>query len=111
MENFSQYKLSDFYYKRYYEGGLHLYQIQLMYEHIGDRKYNDYRFFASLSGVDLDKELRKEKDQKSVLSEQQKKQDLPLFRDPDEYNEYSQEEREKITEDMKKQHRQWVSGK
>ncbi len=110
MENFPQYKLWDFYKKHYYQGGVHIFQVQRMYEHTMDRKYSEHRFYAALQGVDLDKELKKKghKTQSEELEDQQNKQDLPLFRDPDEYDHLSDEEKEKITQDMKKQHKNWV---
>jgi len=114
MENFPQYKLWDFYNKRYYQGGLHIFQVQLMFEHAMERKNNEYRFFAALQGIDLDKELKKkgQKTQSQTLDDQQKKQNLPLFRDPEEYKDMSQEERERLTQEMMSQHKNWAeSGK
>ena len=75
-----------------------------------ERKYNENRFFAGLQGIDLDKEMKKKghKTQSESLDDQQKKQDLPLFKDPDEYDNWSDEEKEKITQDMKKQHQSWA---
>lgn len=110
MENFPQYKLHDFFQKHYYQGGVHIYQVQFMYEHIMERKYNEHRFLAGVHGIDLDKELGKkgQKTESETLDDQQKKQDLPLFKDPDEYDNMSEEERERITQEMKSKHKSWV---
>lgn len=110
MENFPQYKLRDFYNKHFYEGGLHIYQVQRMFEHTMERKYNDHRFHAAMQGIDLDKEMKKKghKTQSEDLDDQQKKQDLPLFRDPDEYDNLSDEEKERQTQEMKKKHQSWA---
>jgi len=112
MESFPQYKLWDFYHKRYYQGGLHIFQVQLMFEHIMERKNNEYRFFAALQGIDLDKELKKkgQKTQSQDLDDQQSKQDLPLFRDPEEYDNMSQEERDRLTQEMMSQHKNWAES-
>lgn len=82
----------------------------MMLEYIEDKKYNEYKFFAALSGIDLDKEIEKApEDRKALLDRQQKKQDLPIFRDPEEYKGLSEEEREQKTKDMIRAHKQWVS--
>ncbi len=109
--NFSQYTLDNFYRKHYYEGGLHLDQIQLMYEHVTQQKYNDYKFFAGLSGIDLDKESKKQsQSSETALEKQQKQQDLPLFKDPNEYANCTQEELNEMTQKMMGKHRQWAHG-
>lgn len=110
MENFPQYKLADFFNKRYYQGGLHVFQVQLMFEHSMERKHNENRFLAGLQGIDLDKEMKKKghRTQSESLDDQQQKQDLPLFKDPDEYDNMSQEERDKLTQQMMGKHKQWV---
>ena len=103
--------MTDFYNKHFHQGGFHLYQVQIMLEYIEDKKYNEYRFFAALSGVDLDRDVKKttKEDRKTILDRQQKNQDLPIFRDPEEYEGLSEEEREQKTKDMMTAHKQWVS--
>lgn len=81
-----------------------------MVEFVEKKKYNEYKFFAAISGIDLEKELSKETgDSKSLLENQQKKQDLPLFMDPDDYDNLSEEEREKMTEKMMSRHKNWAN--
>ena len=84
-----------------------------MLEYIEDKKYNEYKFFAAISGVDLDKEMRKGKrmDNQERMNKQQEKQALPIFRDPDEFKDLSEEEREEMTETMMKKHKNWVSSR
>jgi len=112
IKNFNQYKLEDFYNKRYYEGGVHLFQLQLMYEFIIEDKNTDYKFQAAVHGIDLDKELKKSNREttEEKLEKQQKQQDLPIFGDPDAYDNYSEEEKERITKEMMGKHKQWASG-
>jgi hypothetical protein len=110
MTEFNQYSFSHFFERHYYQGGLSYYQIQAMYEHCTRQKYNDYRFFASLQGVDLEKYKNKQSSQTS-LDEQQRKQDLPLFRSEEEYDKMDPEEREKLTQEMMQKHKQWVQTK
>jgi len=111
MQNFPQYKLNDFYGKRYYEGGVHLYQAYLMYEHVLENKNQEYKFYAALQGFDLDKLSQNNSSDSTSdkLEEQQKQQDLPIFRDPDEYDNCSEEEKERMTKEMMGKHKQWVS--
>jgi len=110
MMSFKQYTIADFFEKHYYQGGLSYSQIQAMFEHCTKERYNDYRFFAGIQGIDLDKHTGKQSSQAS-LDEQQKKQSLPLFRDPSYYDDLSAEEREKLTQEMMNKHRRWVRGK
>ncbi len=108
MQNFTQYKLDDFYEKHYWEGGLHLFQVQKMYEFVIEQKNTDYKFFAAIQGIDLDKAVNKEKSQSEKFDEMEKKQEIPIFRDPSEYEGYSQEELDKMTKNMKQSHSAWA---
>ncbi len=111
MMNFPQYKLENFFTKRYYQGGLHYFQIQAMFEHCSKEKLNEYKFFAGIQGIDLEKHIDKQSSQYSSLDEQQKKQELPLFRDPSEYDDLSEEEKEELTKKMMGHHKNWAKGK
>lgn len=110
MRYFPQYKLDDFYRKHYYEGGLNLFQIKAMYKFIGNEKEMDCKFQAGVHGIDLDKEAKKSKNKptKQKFDEIEKKQDIPLFRDPSEYESMSQEEKEQLTQKMMGKHKQWA---
>lgn len=109
MKHFPQYRLEDFYRKHYWQGGLHILQIKRMHEYIAEDEKAKNKFQAIIHGIDLDKASKKKGDKKS-LDEQEKKQDLPIFRDPDSYDEMSQEERDRLTQKMMRKHRQWAHG-
>lgn len=70
------------------------------------------RFQAAIHGIDLDKEQSSSKKTQSPTGEQAKdieeKQGLPIFRDPDDYDHMSQEERDSLTKDMMKKHKNWA---
>jgi hypothetical protein len=108
MRYYPQYRFDDFFKKRYYEGGIHLYQVHRMYEHIMKDKNNEFKFHALIHGIDVDKKSKRSLNED--LDDQQNKQDLPLFRDPSEYDHLSDEERERITRKMKSQHRRWAQN-
>ncbi len=107
MMKFPQYKIEHFHYLHFYNGGLHIGQIQSMFQFAVEQKYEKYKFFAALSGIDLDKQ-NKNKSNVDKLDEQQKKQALPLFRDPKEYESMSQEELNELTNKMMYQHKNWA---
>ncbi len=112
MRDFPQFTFKNFFLQRYYEGGLCYSQIQELFEFCTKEKYNEYRFFAGIQGIDLDKHTGSTTEsQSSRLDEQQKKQDIPLFRDPSEYNSLSKEEKEELTAKMKSKHKQWIHSK
>ena len=83
-----------------------------MYEHIQSEKYNDYCFYAALQGVDLSKNIKNTKQSHHVeANRQQGQQELPLFQDPKSYDHLSQEEKDKLTKEMKRKHKKWAQGK
>lgn len=101
MENYSQYRFEDFYIKHGWEGGITLNQVEALYIHALRRKQEDYRFQAALHGAKFD-------DDQQQTSKKEPKQSLPIFRDPEEYEHMSKEEKDKITQNMKQQHKAWA---
>lgn len=85
-----------------------------MHENCARKKDEEYRFLAAIHGVDLDKDQSQSEKQSPTgeqardLSKVEEKQGLPIFRDPDEYDHMSQEERDAITKDMLKKHKTWA---
>ena len=70
-----------------------LLQLESLFALYEERAYDKRKWDALLRGVNLDKELAKEK-----------KQEVTMFKDPTEYEKLSKEERKRMTEDMRKLH-------
>lgn len=79
-----------------------------MYEQALKSKENDLKIQAAFQGVDLFGDGKGTKETQQSSQKQPANQTLPLFRDPSEYDHMSQEERQNLTEKMKKQHESWV---
>lgn len=79
-----------------------------MYELSWNRKVFDYKFFAALQGIDLDKEGG---EPQVTASSEKRKPVLPLFGDPKDYEGLPKEERKKMTDEMLAQHRRWAGSK
>lgn len=110
MERYNQYSLEHFYSYSYREGGLTLQQAHILFRHTmereSDREYNRMKFMANIMGAGIDD---KPKNKKQDLDEAEKQQELPVFRDPSEYDNMSEEERKKLTEQMMSKHKSWVN--
>ena len=110
MERFPQYNLNHFYSLSFLEGGLTLDQAHILFKHSmereADKEYNRMKFIANLIGADTGDE----KKSKNNLEEAEKQQELPVFRDPNEYDNMSEEERKKLTEQMMSKHKKWVNN-
>ena len=100
MRCYPQYRFENFYILHYYEGGLATAQVTEMFRFLIEEKNEEIRFQAALRGVNL-------KDPKAA----QKDEVVPMFGDPDSYNNLSTEERDKLTEDMMAKHKTWVASK
>jgi uncharacterized HAD superfamily protein len=72
-----------------------------------EAEYRDYKFHASLQGVDLDKQVTKADNQfiNDVNTVQNK---MLTFQDPKEYEKLTKEEREEITRKMMGEHKRWM---
>jgi hypothetical protein len=69
-------------------------------------KQDDFKLQALLVGVDLDKETKKRPTKNSQTI--QEDPDIPIFGDPEKYKEYSEEEKQKITDQMMQKHKSWA---
>ena len=98
MRCYQQYNLDNFYNLHYYEGGLATAQVTRMFNYIIEEKNEEIIFQAALRGIKL-------KDPKAP----QKDEVVPMFGDPDSYDELSDEEREELTQDMMGKHKTWVA--
>lgn len=76
-----------------------------MYGKILEERYTEYKFLAALQGVDLDKESGTKGPSKI---EQQSNQNPFAFKDPQEYENMTSEEREDLTRKMMGEHKKWV---
>ncbi len=111
MEKYPQYRFEHFFRFSYIEGGLTIQQVQALYETHCKRVYEERKFLAAINGVDVSGEGEKEGTKSSVNYDKiEKKQGMPLFRDPSEYEDMSQEEKDKLTNNMMSQHKQWVGN-
>jgi hypothetical protein len=108
MQFYSQYRLEDFYQKHYWQGGVTLNQVHVLYEQAIKRKNEEYRFFALLHGADPDADGTERQDNSH---KQQNSQSLPLFQDPEKYSHLSKEERDELTAKMMGKHRNWANQK
>jgi hypothetical protein len=78
-------------------------QLLILYEENQLRKVEEYKILANIHGIDIDanKEITKGKEINNTFLQ---------FGDPKEYDNLSKKEREKLTEKMLKQHRQWSTS-
>jgi len=70
----------------------------VLFSHLQEDEYNKWKIQAALAGVDVEKEEGKKREENSFT-----------FRDPDEYNHLTEEEKKRLTEKMMGKHREWAS--
>lgn len=109
MEFYPQYRIDDFFHKHGWEGGLTLPQVRTLYTCAMKRKGDDYRFQALLHGVNLDDSSSSSSSSKKP-QQQPQNQSLPIFGDPEDYSHLSQEEKDKLTQNMMRQHQSWANN-
>ena len=105
MAIYPQYRFDHFFRLSYIEGGLTIQQVQALYETYCKRIHEEREFLAAIHGIDT-----KGGDKKKDADQIEQKQGLPLFRDPSEYEGMTQEEKNKITQEMMGKHRGWVNS-
>ena len=88
--------------KSYKDGGLTTRQILILYDELQIRKMHDFEFLANIHGVDTS-------DTPDANVTKETKKDLPKFGDPKDYEHMTQEQREKLTVDMRGQYVKWVA--
>lgn len=102
----TSYRLNDFYFKSYRNGGPTLAQVGALYDEIQKAKDIEYRFQASIHGVELKDDL------KSQTSQSDSKEPVvPLFGNPEAYKNMSDQEKEDLTSQMINKHKSWSGSK
>ena len=81
-----------------------------MYETSIERQNEDITIIAKIHGIDMDKEGHR-KEEATTFQKQPKGQELPIFGDPDQYKDMSQEEKKKKTQEMMFSHKAWQGNK
>lgn len=104
LRGYPQYRLEHFYRRGYKDGGITIGQFIVLADHLYQAEFDKLKIQAAFFGVDIDKEAKKE-------VKEMKKEDVFMFKDPKEYENYSQEEKKELTEKMMTAHKQWSSGK
>ena len=88
-ENYN-YRLEDFYYKSFKEGGLTFGQLSVLYKHYEKRLVQRMEFDAGIVGAKLDKDKPAKREEQEML-----------FKSPEEYEKLSKKERVELTKEMK----------
>ena len=96
----TSYRLDDIYNKSFLEGGPTFEQLEGLYELIQRAKIREIKFQASIHGA----EFKTDSVEQHTQAENPK---VPLFRDPDEYEGLSEEEKESETKRMMGLHQSW----
>lgn len=101
----TSYKLDDFYRKTYLQGGITLSQVGGLFSEIQKAKEFEYRFQASIHGVEI-------KDDVTTKPQSDSKEPaIPLFGNPEAYENMSEQEREVLTSTMMNKHQSWSGNK
>lgn len=96
----TSYKIIDFYEKSYLEGGPTLDQVIFLYEEIQNLKTREVELQAALHGVKFKKPLS---NSPAVVDP-----NVPVFRDPAEYEKMTPEQRERETQKLMAHTSKWV---
>ena len=72
-------------------------------------EFDKLKIRAAFFGVNLEEDSKKKP--KEQRKKGKKKEDVFMFKDPSEYENMSEEERKKLSEEMMSKHRQWSEGK
>ncbi len=103
----TSYRLDDFYNKTYCKGGPTLSQVGALYDEIQKAKEVEFRFQATIHGVEIKDDLKpptqKQSDSKEPV--------VPLFGNPEAYVNLTDQEKEDLTSKMLNKHRSWSGNK
>ena len=101
------YKLEDIYQKRFCNGGLTQWQIITLYNHELNRQIE-----AQGGSVDQGQTLSANNTPNTQQAKQKQSANaVPLFGAPEDYAHMSEEEKEKLTQEMMAKHKDWVEKK
>lgn len=80
--------------------------MNVLHKHTTDRMFEKMKFQASIHGIDLEEELRK---QGVEMPKQKEAKPTGLqFRDPEEYKKMPQAERDTLTKQMMSHYKNWA---
>ena len=101
----TSYKIENFYRYSIFQGGLTREQFNCLYDAYQTKIVRDREFLAAIHGVTLEKSSSaSSKDQQSATSK------VPLFGDPEDYKDLSEQEKEELTQKMIGQHKVWADN-
>ncbi len=80
-----------------------------LYEEIQRLKYEELKIQAALHGAKIQGPAPMS--DSSGPTEDNRSQDIPVFKDPSEYDHLSDEEKNTLTDKMMAQHKMWSSGR
>lgn len=109
LQEYPSYRLDDVYRKTFKDGGLTILQIHALFDHIQKRKLDDLKFQCRIHGIDPDGKQKQSRSRSS--SQPTANPDVPLFGDPSQYDNMSQEERNALTARMMGAHKRWNQNK
>ena len=89
------------------DGGPTIDQLQVLYENIQNIKIKEIEFMANIHGV----KLKKSRTNNTHVDGEGNEVQIPIFRDPKEYEKMTPEQREAETKKMMAIHKDWSSGK
>ena len=81
-------------------------QVGALYDEIQKAKEVEFRFQASIHGAEIKDDVNKPQ-----IQSDSNKPVVPLFGNPEAYENLSDQEREDLTSNMLKQHRSWSGNK
>ena len=76
-----------------------------MYEHSEAEIWNQIKIEAAMHGIDVEKTIKEDGGGRQV-----KKEEKGFFRDPEEYKDLSDEEKEALTQEMMKKLKGWAAS-
>ena len=103
------YTLHDMYNTRFLDGGPTYKQVIALFNHAQDDRKGYYIFMGAIHGVDILKEESKTNTKRKHI-EKDKQQQVLVFGDPETYKNLSDNEKQQLTEEMMKSHKNWVNN-
>jgi len=84
------------------QGGPTIKQVYALFDNIQKSKQYELTFMAGIHGVEL-------KDKKTNHTDNVKSK-VPFFGDPSEYEDLSDQEKDEMTKNMMRKHKNWATG-
>ncbi|MFW6121407.1 MAG: hypothetical protein ACOC80_10990 [Petrotogales bacterium] len=99
------YRIEDVFYKSFKDGGLTLSQIYVLFEETEKRRLEEFKLLGKLLGAEF-----KDDGSKNTQKSESENKGVPLFGDPKQYENMTQEQKEELTKNMMNKHKQWAGG-